>query len=163
MNKTLPQSPEGNCPCGSKRQFNLCCKPILEHNKAAPSPESLMRSRYCAYTMHNSNYLVETTHPDFRAPQLKKHLEESFKQTHWFSLKVINSEHQHKGGTVEFVAFYRDADTIEQPEQLHERSNFIKEGKAWYYTDGEMLSPIKLGRNDICWCGSGKKVKKCHP
>jgi len=22
--------------------------------------------------------------------------------------------------------------------------------------------PIKLGRNDTCWCGSGKKYKKCH-
>src|SRR5579859_7835702 len=21
---------------------------------------------------------------------------------------------------------------------------------------------IKLGRNDLCWCGSGKKFKKCH-
>lgn len=21
---------------------------------------------------------------------------------------------------------------------------------------------IKLGRNDICWCGSGIKYKKCH-
>jgi hypothetical protein len=20
----------------------------------------------------------------------------------------------------------------------------------------------QLGRNDICWCGSGKKYKKCH-
>ena len=20
----------------------------------------------------------------------------------------------------------------------------------------------KLGRNDACWCGSGKKYKKCH-
>jgi preprotein translocase subunit SecA len=20
----------------------------------------------------------------------------------------------------------------------------------------------KLGRNDPCWCGSGKKYKKCH-
>ncbi len=20
----------------------------------------------------------------------------------------------------------------------------------------------KLGRNDTCWCGSGKKYKKCH-
>ncbi|MCD6586075.1 MAG: SEC-C domain-containing protein [Desulfobacteraceae bacterium] len=20
----------------------------------------------------------------------------------------------------------------------------------------------KLGRNDLCWCGSGKKYKKCH-
>ncbi|MCK4534159.1 MAG: SEC-C domain-containing protein [Syntrophobacterales bacterium] len=21
---------------------------------------------------------------------------------------------------------------------------------------------MKLGRNDLCWCGSGKKYKKCH-
>ena len=21
---------------------------------------------------------------------------------------------------------------------------------------------MNLGRNDICWCGSGKKYKKCH-
>ncbi|MBW1834983.1 MAG: SEC-C domain-containing protein [Deltaproteobacteria bacterium] len=21
---------------------------------------------------------------------------------------------------------------------------------------------MKLGRNDICWCGSGRKYKKCH-
>lgn len=21
---------------------------------------------------------------------------------------------------------------------------------------------VELGRNDICWCGSGKKYKRCH-
>ena len=21
---------------------------------------------------------------------------------------------------------------------------------------------VELGRNDVCWCGSGKKYKKCH-
>ncbi len=21
---------------------------------------------------------------------------------------------------------------------------------------------VKPGRNDLCWCGSGKKYKKCH-
>ena len=23
-------------------------------------------------------------------------------------------------------------------------------------------SALQLGRNDPCWCGSGKKYKKCH-
>ncbi len=23
-------------------------------------------------------------------------------------------------------------------------------------------SAMKLGRNDRCWCGSGRKYKKCH-
>ncbi|MBI1919187.1 SEC-C domain-containing protein, partial [Candidatus Microgenomates bacterium] len=26
----------------------------------------------------------------------------------------------------------------------------------------EVGSKKKLGRNDPCWCGSGKKYKKCH-
>ncbi len=28
--------------------------------------------------------------------------------------------------------------------------------------DQKTLSKKKLGRNDPCWCGSGKKYKKCH-
>ena len=27
---------------------------------------------------------------------------------------------------------------------------------------GQPASAAKLGRNDPCWCGSGKKYKKCH-
>jgi preprotein translocase subunit SecA len=27
---------------------------------------------------------------------------------------------------------------------------------------GAASAPTKLGRNDACWCGSGKKFKKCH-
>ena len=26
----------------------------------------------------------------------------------------------------------------------------------------ERPQEIALGRNDLCWCGSGKKYKKCH-
>ncbi len=26
----------------------------------------------------------------------------------------------------------------------------------------ERSKKIDLGRNDICWCGSGKKYKRCH-
>jgi len=31
--------------------------------------------------------------------------------------------------------------------------NFVKDEKK---------ATISLGRNDSCWCGSGKKYKKCH-
>jgi preprotein translocase subunit SecA len=36
------------------------------------------------------------------------------------------------------------------------------------FEDGETQSPIvksdreKIGRNEPCWCGSGKKYKLCH-
>jgi hypothetical protein len=29
-------------------------------------------------------------------------------------------------------------------------------------SSGESVPAQKPGRNDICWCGSGKKYKKCH-
>jgi hypothetical protein len=36
---------------------------------------------------------------------------------------------------------------------------------SWF---NKLVSPrpkeqqVELGRNDLCWCGSGKKYKKCH-
>jgi len=27
---------------------------------------------------------------------------------------------------------------------------------------GAEVSAMRLGRNDLCWCGSGKKYKRCH-
>ena len=30
------------------------------------------------------------------------------------------------------------------------------------YGDSETPAPPKIGRNEPCWCGSGKKYKKCH-
>ncbi len=48
----------------------------------------------------------------------------------------------------------------------HEVARFEKEDGAWYYLDGDMVSPQpvrveKIGRNAPCPCGSGKKYKKC--
>jgi len=31
------------------------------------------------------------------------------------------------------------------------------------FKGSEQKAPaVKPGRNDVCWCGSGKKYKKCH-
>ncbi len=31
------------------------------------------------------------------------------------------------------------------------------------FFDTKTEDPVpRLGRNDICWCGSGKKYKRCH-
>ena len=37
----------------------------------------------------------------------------------------------------------------------------LKECKANVVASGNMQIPIKIGRNDPCPCGSGKKYKKC--
>jgi len=31
------------------------------------------------------------------------------------------------------------------------------------FSSEDAETPVKdLGRNELCWCGSGKKYKKCH-
>jgi SEC-C motif-containing protein len=66
-------------------------------------------------------------------------------------------------GEVEFVARYRDGETIHDH---HEKGKFRKHEGCWYFVDGKMvgqkpLASTKVGRNDPCPCGSGSKYKKC--
>ena len=68
-------------------------------------------------------------------------------------------------GYVEFMAHY--ASNGEKVEH-HEHSYFKKIDGEWKFIDGkiENLDPYvreepKIGRNDPCPCGSGKKYKKC--
>ena len=37
-----------------------------------------------------------------------------------------------------------------------------KGGSSLPQSERARVSPVKLGRNDPCYCGSGKKYKKCH-
>lgn len=41
----------------------------------------------------------------------------------------------------------------------HQRLAAI-EAKKW--KNYPVISKIKIGRNDKCWCGSGLKFKRCH-
>ena len=69
-------------------------------------------------------------------------------------------------GEVEFVVGYID----ERGEgcRHHERSRFRRSEGRWYFVEGELIKepPVvregpKMGRNDPCSCGSGKKYKRC--
>lgn len=48
--------------------------------------------------------------------------------------------------------------------ELYEKLCFIKEDGLWCYLDGDIMLvvDIKIGCNDECFCGSGKKYKKCY-
>ena len=149
------------CDCGSQKTYALCCGRYIEGNIPAPDPEALMRSRYTAFCRKNADYLVATIAPGKKDPEtLKEELNESMPATQWLGLKIIDSRREGADrGQVEFAAFYRQGDGMGQ---LHERSSFLKTEGRWVYVDGEMLPPLKLGRNEACFCGSGKKYKKCH-
>ena len=56
-------SPNTLCPCGSKTKYKKCC--AIYHKGAVPKTALLlMKSRYSAYAVNNSAYIVKTTHPN---------------------------------------------------------------------------------------------------
>ena len=60
------------------------------YGQAAPeTAEQLMRSRYSAYFFRRIDYLVDTTHPDTREPDLKNQLENTIHEANWSFLTIV--------------------------------------------------------------------------
>lgn len=95
------------CYCGSKREYEECCKSFVMGEKQAETPEQLMRSRFTAYCIQDADYLVDTQHESTRHPSLKHSIEASFSSTEWLSLSVVHSEQVGDNGIVEFIAFFK--------------------------------------------------------
>ncbi|ENU1225667.1 YchJ family protein [Providencia rettgeri] len=153
---------EDKCCCGNEAQFVQCCAPFLQGKSIPQTPEQLMCSRYSAYVQQNADYLIKTWHPDCQAQEWYQEITNSFSMTHWLGLRVISSSYAKKSNEayVEFSACFID-EKADHKQLIHERSRFIKMDSCWYYIDG--ITP-KVGRNDLCPCGSGQKYKKCgHP
>ncbi len=159
------------CYCGSQKVYEKCCGPFLKGTAYPLTAEELMRSRYSAFVECNIPYLKKTlsmeSQSDFSEADTKKWASQSV----WKGLKILStSEGQEKDqeGIVEFQANYQ---MNGEDHQHHEISKFKKDHEGhWVFVDGEspdiQKSPVvhdgpKIGRNDLCTCGSGKKYKKC--
>ena len=96
-----------------------------------------MRSRYTAFALGTAEaieYLVATHHPDFREDDLREGLRASIASVDgWERLEVRFAEVDGERGTVEFVASFRVG---RERRELHERSQFVREGGRWLYTEG---------------------------
>jgi SEC-C motif-containing protein len=155
------------CACQSGKEYAACCAPYIEGKQAAPTAEALMRSRYTAYTTANIDYIEKTTAPEGLSDFDRDGSERWAKDAEWKGLEIVSTTKGQSGdeeGTVEFIAKYKLED---QDVAHHELSTFRKDGKTWLFIDGKILrDPVrnegpKVGRNDPCPCGSGKKYKKC--
>jgi len=152
-----------DCPCGSGRTLDQCCGPLLA-GAAADTPEALMRSRYTAFARRDVDYLESTLAPEAKEDFNRADAETWAKEAAWQGLEVRGATTEGDQGTVEFVARYR---TRGQPFAHHELASFRKAAGRWLYVDG-VINPkpaqrvaAKVGRNDPCPCGSGRKFKKC--
>lgn len=124
------------CPCGSNEAYAKCCGPFIDQGLPAPTAESLMRSRYTAYTQKKAKYILSTWHPDFRPQSSERDFFDGH-EVHWLSLEVIRHQKGLKKSTVEFKATFQSA----TGDQIHhELSQFIKIKSRWYYSQALPLS-----------------------
>ncbi len=155
------------CVCGLGPSTEECCGRYINGEEWAPTPEALMRSRYAAYTLEEIDYVVATHDPATRDEVDPDGARAWSREADWEGLTVheVTCGADDEEGTVEFTARY----TMEGREVRHrERATFLKLKGKWFYHDGDMVKakPMvregpKVGRNDPCPCGSGKKYKKC--
>lgn len=123
-----------------------------------------MRSRFTAHVAHDflhlhRSYLKTSREPYVEDPDAGKTL--------WTRLEI----HSHQPGAkpdsafVDFTAYHQEGDR----EIAHlEKAEFQRVEGTWFYTRAVRVGPApivsseaKVGRNDPCPCGSGKKYKQC--
>jgi SEC-C motif-containing protein len=138
----------------------------LQHVRIPENAEELMRSRFTAHAIHDFRHLHLTDLETAKKPFVEEQ-EAPDESVPWTRLVV----HAHEAGPkpdiafVDFSAYYK-AGSGEQA--LHEKSEFVRRDGRWFYTRAVRTGPApikstapKVGRNDPCPCGSGKKHKHC--
>lgn len=140
-----------SCPCGGP-SLATCCGPYLDGYRDGsalpPTAETLMRSRYTAYTLKNEPYLLATWHPSTRPTERIIDPDESLQ---WLGLEVkstlrlrqrkVDQAADGDQDYVEFVARFRVGG---KGQRLHEVSRFLREPDPslggtprWFYVDGD--------------------------
>lgn len=156
------------CPCKSGKAYADCCEPVIRGARKAITAEELMRSRYSAYALGEVDWIVASQSPDGRQFVDRQATEQWSKRATWFGLEIVETKEggpDDVEGIVEFKAYYRlGGEDIKH----HEIASFRKEDDTWYFVDGIEMKPrpykrlvAKVGPNEPCPCGSGKKHKKC--
>jgi len=157
-----------SCNCGSEKSYEDCCGPLISGERSANTAEELLRSRYTAYARREVGYIKNTIHPEETDKQDETAIREWAEATEWTRLEILeitDGGPDDKEGQIEFVSYYNE----KGKEKIHsELATFVKEEETWYYKDSEapkvkqyVRPGPKIGRNEPCPCGSGKKYKKC--
>ncbi|MDG4758336.1 YchJ family metal-binding protein [Micromonospora sp. WMMD710] len=120
------------CPCGSGRTYADCCAPVHGGAAQAPTAEALMRSRFSAFALGDTGYLLRSWHSSTRPARL-----ELAPGQRWIWLEIVDTDRGgllDATGTVTFHAHYRDAG---RAGTLTEHSRFAREDGRWVYLDGD--------------------------
>ena len=153
------------CPCGSGKAADACCLPLIEGRSAPATAEALMRSRYTAFALAKVDYILDTHHSSTKSEVSAEAIKDWAERAEWLGLEILGTGGGGKDdekGEVRFVARYREKGSVLN----HlEDARFERENGTWKFVTGTQppsrRTAPKVGRNDPCTCGSGKKFKKC--
>jgi SEC-C motif-containing protein len=149
--------PETECPCKSSKLFGACCSSILVDHSLAATPEMLMRSRFTAFVIEDSAFLLRSWDNSTRPQSI--HFENNIV---WLRLIIEDAPQPLPGdsaGTVTFRAYFIQNDKFVE---MKEQSTFTRKRGLWFYLNGELtLQEKPISFKDKCPCGSGKKYKRC--
>ncbi|MBR1920421.1 MAG: YchJ family protein [Kiritimatiellae bacterium] len=159
---------EDICPCKSGKTFGECCGPIIAGERKAETPEALMRARYSSYATGDVAFLKTSATEAVQSEFSEQSAAAWSRAAQWHGLEIISTDEggpDDSEGTVEFRALYT---ANREFCNHHEVAQFVREADGWKFSDGEIVGekPVvreepKIGRNDPCPCGSGRKYKKC--
>jgi SEC-C motif-containing protein len=105
-----------------------------------------MRSRYSAYALGLTAYIIETTHKDnisFCSDRQSwiADLDRFCLETRFDGLKILQVEEGAESPTVSFTAYLRQG---QADASFSEKSTFIREGERWLYRSGEPVPQVWL-------------------
>ena len=133
------------CPCGSqknyksgrRKKYKNCCA-IYHKGALAPDSLVLMLSRYSAFALGNSKYIIKTTHPnnpDYTTDtnEWNRSIKYFTDTTEFLKLEVLEAVSRGDEAFVKFKASLSSGDMLE-------RSRFLKEGNQWLYESGEIIT-----------------------
>ncbi|RKD89990.1 YchJ family protein [Mangrovibacterium diazotrophicum] len=125
------------CPCGSQKEAEQCCLPIIYGKRDAETALQLMRSRYTAFTRADGAYLMRSHHSATRPVKDRKNIENWARSVEWMGLVILGTkagEAPDNTGYVEFRALYLEQGVLHE---IHEKSLFKRENGKWVYHSGE--------------------------
>ena len=118
--------PGAPCPCGTGLSYAECCGRLHLGVAEADTAVQLMRSRYSAFAVGDTDYLLHTWHPRTRPDTV-----EAGDGLEWLSLQVLHASDDQ----VEFVARFRGPTGRGF---IRERSQFVRLDGRWVY-----LAPVE--------------------
>ena len=130
-------SPNTQCPCNSEKKYKKCCK-VFHEGSSPKTALELMRSRFCAYSLHNANYIINTTHKNNQDYNLdinswKKDILNFCDYTDFIKLEILETI---EGIDESYVTFKATLKQDNLDASFTEKSRFLKEQGKWLYVDG---------------------------